>query len=114
MTSSLFLSAMTIVAITGTALVTLKYNGHHEDDNSEFMDYNDSNEIDSYTNYQQSPKFNYKSDDQNEISINERDKHVVKRSSDEDFIPRPKYDISDRNLSVIDEAKREKIREVQF
>lgn len=114
MTSSLFLSAMTIVALTGTALVTLKYNHHHEDDGGEFMDYNDSNEINNYPNYQYSPKFNYKSGNQNELLIKERDKHIVKRSSDEDFIPQPKYDISVRNLSMIDEAKREKIKEVKF
>jgi hypothetical protein len=96
---------MTIVAITGTTLVTLKYNNHHDIDDTDFMANNDSNEVDSYINYQTSPKFNYKSDIQN-------DKRIVKRSSDEDFTPRPQYDISDRNFSIIDEAKREKIREV--
>lgn len=105
MTSSLLLSAMTIVAITGTALVTLKYNAYHEDD-IDIILYNDSDEIDSYTDYKYSPKFNY---NLNQLS---HDKPIVKRSSNEEFVPRPQYVYSDKNLSMIDETKREKIKEV--
>lgn len=108
MTSSLFLSAMTIVAITGTTLVTLKYNSsHHDDDNTDFIAHNDSSEIDSDYNYRISPKFHYDAN-KSEPSMDNR---IVKRSIDEIS---NEYVISDKNLSMIDEAKREKVKEVDF
>lgn len=108
---------MAIVAITGTTLVALKYNNsHHNETESNFdnaISYNDSNEIDSDTNYQISPKFHYKNANQNELSISSHDKPIVKRSSDETSVP-PEYNITDRNPSMIDEEKREKVKEVAF
>lgn len=114
-TSTLFLSAVTIVAITGTTLVSLNYNkNHHHVESDDSFDktnsiaYNESNDIDSNTNYHISPKFPQKNINQNELSMSSHDKPIVKRSSGESF----EYDISDRNVSMIDEKRREKVKEV--
>lgn len=93
MSSSLFLSAIAVVAITATTLTTLKYYPHKHDE--EFNSYDDEFDL----NYHRSPKFN------NEIST-DKPHEVVKRSSIE------QYSIDDYNSSMIDEAKREKVKEV--
>lgn len=83
---------MTVVAITAATLTTLKYYPKHDD---EINSYDDD-----YVEYHN----NYIS------TTTDRSHEIVKRSSDEVNIVQ--YSIDDRNPSMIDEAKREKVKEV--
>lgn len=116
MSSSLILSAMAIVALTATTLTTLKYYPAHESDADDLNliedDYGDDANATFY--YHHSPKFphNKNVNRQNDLPIFTDKPHVVvKRSSDEESTA-VQYSIDDKNSSMIDEAKRDKVKEV--
>lgn len=114
MSSSLFLSAMTVVALTATTLTTLKYYSKHNDDdhlNSIDDDYGDDANETFY--YHHSPKFHYNNVNRpNDLPIFTDKPHtVVKRSSDEEGNI-AQYSIDDKISSMIDEVKRDKVKEV--
>lgn len=115
MSSSLILSAMAVVALTATTLTTLKYYPAHESDADDLNliedDYGDDANATFY--YHHSPKFPYKNvNRQNDLPIFTDKPHVVvKRSSDEESTV-VQYSIDDKNSSMIDEAKRDKVKEV--
>jgi hypothetical protein len=100
MSGSLVMSAMTVVALTGITLTTLKYN-HISDD--EFNE-NDDNSSETFVPIYYNPKFQYDVNQSRSLTS----KNVVKRSS-ENLI---QYSIDDENLSMVDEMKREKVKEV--
>lgn len=100
MSSSLILSAMTVVAITAATLTTLKYYPKHGDDVDEFNSYDDNDVDYDFSHFHKHVK-----------ATSDRPHGIVKRSSEEEGIVQ--YSIDDfRNSSMIDEAKREKVKEV--
>lgn len=110
MSSSLILSAMAIVALTATTLTTLKYYPKHDNDDSNYVDsdYGDDDDANETFSYHHSPKFPTQSD----LPIFTDKAHaVVKRSSDEESNV-AQYSIDDKIPSMIDEAKRDKVKEV--
>lgn len=97
MSNTVLLSAMTMIALTGITLTALKY---RNDDNEHSnvivdLDYED----DTMDSSRMNPKFGYY-ETKNQSAITKR------AASD------AQYAIDDRNLSMIDEEKREKIKEV--
>lgn len=106
--TTLVMSAVTIVALTGITLTTLKYNKNMNEIDYDY-DYDDEsklNETHEYVEYQH-PKFRYDVNQNGSLPIAER--RVVKRSTDGDTVS---YSIDDKNPSMIDEAKRQKVKEV--
>ncbi|KAG5683523.1 hypothetical protein PVAND_012797 [Polypedilum vanderplanki] len=102
-------SAVTIVALTGITLTTLKYNETSNDISDDYLDNDEDfnfNQTQEYFNYH-NPKFHYEIKQNGSLMITER--RVVKRSSDDDVI---QYSIDDKNSSMIDEAKRQKVKEM--
>lgn len=87
MSNTVFLSAMTVIALTGITLTTLK---HRHDDNYVEIDDENSTEV------QLNPKF----------YMHSKNHSIMKRSSDEE------YSITDKDQSLIDHAKRDKVKEV--
>lgn len=95
MTNTVLLSAMTMIALAGITLTTLKY--RHDDNYVELDD--DDNE--NSTDVRRHPKFHFYDVEKNHSA--------VKRSIGDDA----QYSITDSNLSMIDDAKREKVKQVQ-
>lgn len=113
--SPLILSAITVIALTGITLTSLKYNKNDNEDEifvDNYHDYDDDNFSlnDTHSNTLQYPKFHYKNINQNMSAMNE--KRVVKRSNGATRIV--DYSIVDRNLSMIDESRRQKVKEVHI
>lgn len=93
MANTVLLSAMTMIALTGLTLTTLKY--RHDDNSVELNDDDDNS-----TDVRYNPKFHY---------YDVKNHSAVKRSSGENA----EYSILDTNVSMIDDAKREKVKQVQ-
>lgn len=95
MSNSVLLSAMTMIALTGITLTSLKY--RHDS-----VEFDDDDTIDATSI---NPKFNYY-----EVLGKDRstEKIVAKRSIDEPI----QYSIDDPIRSLVDEARREKVKEV--
>lgn len=109
----LILSAITVIALTGITLTSLKYNSTNSinpDDEMFYDDVYDDYDL-SGTLSQPHPKFRYNSVNQNGSVVNE--KRVVKRSSSDDDHPQIEYSIIDKNSSMIDESRRQKVKEVK-
>lgn len=94
MSNSVLLSAMTIIALTGITLTTLKY--RHDDNYVEVDGEDDENATDVRYN----PKF----------YMHTHNHSTVKRSSGDNV----EYSIDDIDPSLIDEAKREKVKQVHI
>jgi hypothetical protein len=97
MANTVLLSAMTMIALTGITLTTLKY--RHDDNYVELDDGDDDNSTDVRYN----PKFHF-------YDVQGKNHSAVKRSSGDDA----QYSIADENVSMIDDAKREKVKQVQI
>lgn len=95
MTNSVLLSALGIIALTGITLTTLKHR-HNDDSYVEVDGENDDN----VTDVRYNPKF----------YMHVKNHSTVKRSSGDDV----QYSIADKDMSMIDEAKREKVKQVQI
>ena len=108
--SPLILSAITVIALTGITLTSLKYNKNGEDeifvDNYHDYDDDDFSLNGTHQNTLQYPKLHYNIN-QNGSVMNE--KRVVKRSNGAIRID---YSIVDKNSSMIDESRRQKVKEV--
>lgn len=104
MSGSLIMSAVTVIALTGITLTTLK-NNHTSDDELDYDDDYKSVTDNSTDTIEYHPKFHY-TVNQNELLLNKR---VAKRSNSNAPI---QYNISDKNLSMIDDEKRKKVKEV--
>lgn len=102
--SQLILSAVTVIALTGIALTSLKYNSNEDDEM--YID-EDDNYIDDLNPNEIHSKFHYNVN-QNGSLMDE--KRVVKRSFDSPI----QYSIIDKKLSMIDEFKRQKVKEVHI
>lgn len=89
----MLLSAVGIIALTGITLTTLKH--RHDDSYVEV----DGEENDNATEVRFNPKF----------YMHVKNHSTVKRSSGDDV----QYSIADKDMSMIDEAKREKVKQVQ-
>lgn len=101
MSNSVILSAMTMIAITGITLTSLKYRNDNEHSDVSF-DIDTDNDNETMETNRVNPKFHfYDTLDSNHSSI-------AKRSANED-----QYSIEDRNVSMIDEEKRQKVKQVQ-
>jgi hypothetical protein len=114
MSSSLFLSAMAVVAITATTLTTLKYYPNHDDNNASDYETYDDYDFSTESHQRHSPKFGHNRHAVRNDLQNLNDKHIVKRSSDEESITQYAIDDDDRNSSMADEAKRNKVKEVHY
>jgi hypothetical protein len=109
--TSLILSAVTIIALTGVTLTSLKYNSSRDDSNDElsssnnndiaYYDDNESNE----NSVHYHPKFRYDVNKNGSLL-----KRLYKRSCQYAI----QYDIADKNPSAIDEQKRAKVKEVKI
>lgn len=111
--SPLILSAITVIALTGITLTSLKYNKNDNEDEIFVDNYHDYDDDDlslngTHSNTLQYPKLHYNNINQNGSVMNE--KRVVKRSNGATRIV--DYSIVDRNLSMIDESRRQKVKEV--
>jgi hypothetical protein len=108
--SPLILSAITVIALTGITLTSLKYNKNDSEDEifvDNYHDYDDDFSLNSTQhNTLQYPKFHYNIN-QNGSAMNA--KRVVKRSNG---ALRIDYSIVDKNSSMIDESRRQKVKEV--
>lgn len=108
MSNNVLLSAMTMIALTGITLTTLKY--RHDSHNANVtlvlhddIDYDFS--ADTIESARVNPKFHfYDVLDKNRST----EKSVVRRSSD-NLVD---YSIVETNVSMIDETKREKVKQV--
>ncbi|CAG9803710.1 unnamed protein product [Chironomus riparius] len=108
--SPLILSAITVIALTGITLTSLKYNKNGNEDEifvDNYHDYDDDFSLNgTHPNISQYPKIHYNIN-QNGSVLNE--KRVVKRSNGAIRID---YSIVDKNLSMIDESRRQKVKEM--
>jgi hypothetical protein len=104
---------MAVVAITATTLTTLKYYSKNDDNNASDYESYDDYDFSTESHHRHSPKFHHNRQvvQHNEMP-NFNDKHVVKRSSDEESIAQYAIDDDNRNSSMSDEAKRNKVKEV--
>lgn len=93
MANSMILTAMTMIALTGVTLTSLKYR-HDDQSNVDFNLTDDGDDDTLHVN----PKFQYKL----------ANKSVSKRSSDD----RGQYSIDDKNASMVVEMRREKVKQV--
>lgn len=104
MTNTVLLSALTMVALTGITLTTLKYRNDNE--HSAVIDDEDyPNETMDPVRY--NPKFLYYDVQGTNHST---EKSVAKRSIDD----RAQYSLDEKNVSMIDEFKRERVKQVEF
>jgi hypothetical protein len=94
MANTVLLSAMTMIALTGITLTTLKY--RHDDSYVELDDDDNSTDV------RHNPKFHF-------YDVLGKNHSAVKRSSGDNA----QYSIFDTNVSMIDDAKREKVKQVQ-
>lgn len=101
MSNSVLLSAVTIIALTGITLTTLKY--RHDDNSADLHDNNvdfDYEDFENATEARVNPKFN----------LHAKNHSTAKRSVGDNV----QYSIADTDLSMIDEAKRDKVKQVQL
>lgn len=110
MTNSVLLSAMTVIALTGITLTGLKYRSDSGDDHTNVVTLNDDDDydysVDSIESNRINPKFHF----YNVIEKNQSTESVVvKRSADNSAT---QYSIKDRNVSMIDEVRRAKVKQV--
>lgn len=113
MSNSVLLSAMTIIALTGITLTSLKYHGTNNGHSNVASDldegddyYADTNTIDSS---RLNPKFHfYDVLDKNRST----EKSVVAKRSSGEASNLIEYSIDEKNVSMIDEARREKVKQV--
>jgi hypothetical protein len=115
MSGTLVMSAVTIVALTGITLTSLNYNNNNNEIDYDY-NYEDEdfvlNNTHVHVDYQH-PKFRYDVNQNGSSPSSLAEKRVVKRSSDDsDYANATQYSIDDKNSSMIDEAKRQKVKEV--
>lgn len=104
MANTVLLSALTMIALTGITLTTLKY--RHDDDGSSSVAFNlTDDDDDTMMTTRLNPKFRYY-DAGNRSST---EKSFVKRSIDD----RGQYSIDDKSPSMVDDMRREKVKQVQ-
>lgn len=106
MSNTVLLSAMTMIALTGITLTTLKYrHNDHSNVTLNLGDFDDDYSDDAIVATRLNPKFHYYDVlDKNHST----EKNVVRRSSD-NLVD---YSIVEKNVSMIDETKREKVKQV--
>lgn len=103
MTNTLVLSTVTAILMTGAVLIHIK---HHDTEN---LHHNETtpDEFESHEYFEYNPKI---ANVLNHHVVNPNVKTMTKRSSQN--VEMKKYSIEDKNLSMIDFPKREKIKEV--
>ena len=110
MSNSVLLSAMTIIAITGVTLTTLKYQNTNNDHPNVIGD-DDDYYTDSIESTRLNPKFHfYDVLDKNHST----EKSVVTKRSSGDAFNLIEYSIDEKNVSMIDEMRRDKVKQVQM
>lgn len=107
MSNTVLLSAMTMIALTGITLTTIKYrHNDHSNVTLNLADIDDDYSDDTIVATRLNPKFHYYDVlDKNHST----EKNVVRRSSD-NLVD---YSIVEKNVSMIDETKREKVKQVK-
>lgn len=105
MANTVLLSAMTMIALTGVALTSLKY--RHDNDHSDVVvSLDDDNSTETIDAARVNPKFHF----YDVLAANRTtEKIVAKRST---FDP-DQYAIDDKNVSMVDGDRREKVKQVQ-
>lgn len=104
MTNTVLLSALTMVALTGITLTTLKY--RHDNEHSAVID--DEDYLDGTMDpVRYNPKFLYYNVHGKNHST---EKSVAKRSNDASA----QYSVDVKNESMVDEFRREKVKQVEF
>jgi hypothetical protein len=110
MSNSVLLSALTVIALTGITLTGLKYRSDN-DDHTDVVTLNDDDDYDYSMDSIESNRINPKFHFYNVIEKNQSTESViVKRSVDNS----DQYPIEDRNMSMIDDVRREKVKQVQI
>lgn len=100
MANTVVMSALTMIALTGITLTTLKY--RHDDHSSD--EFNLTNDLSDDDVFEINPKFHYVY-----AKNHSAEKNFVKRSSEELL---SQYSIDVKNPTMNDEVRREKIKEV--
>lgn len=112
MSNSVLLSAMTIVAFTGITLTTLKYHNANNDHSNVVLELTDDDDyyVDIEDTTRLNPKFHFY--DVLDKNRSTEKSVVVKRSSSvaSNLI---EYSIDEKNVSTIDEMRRENVKQVQ-
>lgn len=103
MANTVLLSALTMIALTGITLTSLKY--RHDGDDSVELNLDDSSD-ETMTTMRLNPKFHYYNVSNHSSST---EKSFAKRSTDD----RGQYSIDDKTPSMVDEMRREKVKQVQ-
>ena len=104
MPNTVLLSAITVIALTGITLTSLKYRNNDENFNLIDDDYDDNNSSESLHVNKVNPKFHFYDTEQHKKN------HSVTKRSDKTVI---EYSVRDRNVLRVDEVKREKVKQVQ-
>lgn len=118
MANSVLLSAMTVIALTGITLTTLKY---LDDSNNSDVELNLEYDDDEYSTNtidpsRLNPKFHFYNVLDNLVDNNNNhstEKSVVVKRSTDEASNQLQYSIDDKNVSMIDEVRREKVKQVQ-
>lgn len=108
MANTVLLSALTMIALTGITLTSLKYRHDDDDGGSSSVELNlvDDENDETMTTMRLNPKFHYYNVNNHSSST---EKSFVKRSIDD----RGQYSIDDKNSSLVDEMRRDKVKQVQ-
>lgn len=109
MSNSLIFSALTVVALTGTYLIHLK---HEHDNETLHKNENISDDYHDY-DYENENRFNPKILNVNVMNKTELSgKFINKRSTSNVFGDTQQLSIEDKNITQVDQFKRDKIKEV--
>lgn len=112
MSNSVVFSAMTIIALTGITLTTLKYQSGNNDHSNVELDLADDDDYytDTMNATRLNPKFHYYDVLEKNRST---EKSVIVKRSNGDGSHLIEYSIEEKNVSMIDETRREKVKQVQ-
>lgn len=110
MPNSVLLSAFSVIVITGITLTTIRYQGTNNDHSNVIQMDVDDDYIETIDATRLNPKFRFH--DVLDKNYSTEKSSIVKRSSD-DVFNIAEYSIDEKNVSMVDEERREKVKQVQ-